>query len=179
MFETFYNYFSNLSVKTILGYIFTIFGYLFYYICCFVKRKSTRMIFNSLSSLAFIVSFFFFGSYNGIAASVIIVLRGPCIIYKDKSKKNMHWLFVLFVLASLTSAIIFWQGPASIFITICVCINLVANWYFEQQNLRLASALASAFYIVFFILIGNYIAIILESTVIMSNILSFIKYKKR
>ncbi len=164
---------------TILGYIFTLLGYISYWVGRFFKKKSIMMLTNSLSSFFYILSFLCFGSYNGVSNSVLVVLRGLCVNLKDKLNKKMYWLYSLFVIGFITNAIIFWQGFASIFATICMLINITANWFFDSQKLRLSTCIASIFYMLFLFCIGNYVGISLETTIILSNLISFFKFRKK
>lgn len=162
----------------VIGYIFTVLGYVSYWVGRFSKKKSILMYTNSLSSFFYILSFLAFKSYNGVSNSILVVLRGFCVVLKDKLNKKMYWLYLLFVIGFLANAIIFWQGAASIFVTICMLINVTANWFFESQKLRLATCVASIFYILFLFCIRNYVGILLETTIILSNFLSYLKFRK-
>ena len=161
-----------------LGYIFTTLGYISYWIGRFFKKKSVMMATNSLSSLFLAISFIFFNSYHGIANQVLVVARGIFINYKDKRQKPMHWLFVLFVMLFLIVTVIFWSGWASVFALITMLINIYANWYLPPQKLRIATVLASCFYEGFLICIGNWSGVALELTIIISNFVSWYRYRR-
>ncbi len=162
----------------VLGYVFTVLGYLAYWIGRFFKKKSVLMLTNSLSSAFFIGQFFCFGSYNGMANSCLVVARGLAVNLKDKLKKPLHWLFCLFILAFIGTATIFWSGWPSIFTTITMFINIYANWYLPPQKLRLATCIASVFAEIFLLSLGNYLGMLFELTIIASNLISWFKYHK-
>ena len=109
-----------MNMIIVIGYIFTALGYISYWSGRFFKKKSIMMMTNSLSSAMFIGSFFCFGSYNGVANSILVVARGLCVNLKDKLHKKMNWMFIAFIIAFTTTAIVFWQGLASIFATVTI-----------------------------------------------------------
>ncbi len=162
----------------ILGYIFTILGKISYWTGRFFKKKSIMMATNSLSAVFSIGECLCFNSMHGVANSVLIVGRGLCVNYKDKHKKPMHWLFLLFLLLFISVAIIFWSGWASIFALISMIIHICANWYLPPQKLRVATIIGCCFNEGFLYCIGNPVGMALELTIIASNLVSFIKYNK-
>lgn len=161
-----------------MSYVFTTLGYVAYWIGRFFSKKEKMMLFNSLSSFFFMISFILLNSIQGATNSILVVLRGLSVNLKDKLNKPMHWLFTIFACAFIASCIIFWKNMFSACALICMLINLVANWYFKTQQLRLATCVASIFYILFLFSLSNYIGIIFELTIIISNLASYIKFSK-
>lgn len=162
----------------IIGYIFTTLGYVSYWIGRFSNKKSIMMLTNSLSSAFFVVSHYCFGFYSAIASSILVVLRGLGVNLKDKQGKPMIWLYVLFVVAFTIVGVTLWNGVPTEFLMLCMYINITANWFFDSQSLRLATVVASVFYMISMYLVGNYVSMIWESTIIISNVVSYAKYRK-
>ena len=162
----------------VTGYVFSALGYLSYWTGRFFKKKSILMATNSLSSLFLMFSHFCFGFYSGMASSILVVLRGLAVNLKDKLQKRMIWLYVLFMLAFTGITLFIWEGWSTACFIICMYINMTANWFFNAQQIRLATPIASIFCMISLVLIGNYIGALLETTIIVSNIASYIKYRK-
>ena len=167
-----------MNYLTIIGYTLTILGYVSYWISRFLRKKSNMMIWNSISSGFFMFSHFMFHSFNGVVSSLLVVCRGFAVNYKEKKQSRCIMLFVLFIIAFTSSAILFWQGWASVCLTICMYLNLIINWFGNAQRVRFLTCIASIFYMVFLFCIGNYVGIFLEGTVIATNLGGYIKYKK-
>ena len=162
----------------IVGTLFTALGYISYWAGRFFKKKSILMLANSLSSLFLMISHYCFGFYSAMASSVLVVLRGLAVNLKDRRSKPMIWLYILFMLAFTTVAIFLWEGWPTICFVICMYINMTANWFFSAQQIRMATPIASVFYMISLLLVGNYAGMLLESTIIICNVVSYIKYRK-
>ncbi len=149
-----------------------------YWIGRFSNKKSVMMLTNSLSSAFFVVSHYCFGFYSAIASSILVVLRGLGVNLKDNRKKPMIWLYILFMVVFTIVGVTLWDGVSTEFLMICMYINMTANWFFDNQEVRLATVVASVFYMISMWSVGNYISMIWESTIIISNVISYTKYKK-
>jgi hypothetical protein len=86
-------------------------------------------------------------------------------------------LFGLFVAAYLAVCVLTFKSVSSVLITTTSVITLICIWWLPPQKMRLAGCFNSILYLAYQISIQNW-AGFLEVFVIVSNTLSYVKYRK-
>ena len=164
----------------IFGYIFSAICYITYYIGRFFKKKSSIMISSTITQFFAMLSYFCFGSNVAAINASLAMLRCPCIIYKEKKNKDMHWLFAIFAILMFGGIYFCWEGYRSLITTASAFSVLTSEWYFKNpQYIRIVSIFATLFDVIFMFIIGNYLGFVCELLVILSNLFSFLKYRKQ
>ena len=164
----------------VLGYIFTILSYLIFFISRFCKEKKNLLFLDILSKILIMISLFFLHSTTGMFTMGLLIII--LILAKIKETCNFNkylsiFLFTLFCIIYLVNMILTFEGISSILVTIVAYIVLISIWWCNPQQIRILGLFDCIFYFCYQISIKNW-AGMLEILSIISNILSFIKYKK-
>lgn len=166
-----------LDRNLMLGYLFTIFNYVFYCISRFCNKKYQMLTLDLLAKFSTFVALYFLnalsGAYSMLASFVILIVANI------KIRRNERWLpgYVLFQI--LLVAIMIWKfaGISSILVFLTSTISLISIWWLSPQKMRIAGMATSISSLLYQLSIRNW-AGLLEIVVICSNTLSFLKYKK-
>ena len=150
----------------ILGYVLTVFNYLFYCISRFKKEKHQILYIDIISKLFVIASLWAFNSMSGVYMVAIQLLLLFVVYYKTKKNKKWNIGFVLSMIAFLTIALLQYEGISTILMLLS-----------SPQHMRLIGIAASCFYLAYCMTIKNYVGI-LEIFVIISNISAYRMYLK-
>lgn len=166
----------------IIGYIFTILNYICYCSSRFFKSKKHILLLDLAAKVFTIFALYCFDSLTGSYIMLISFLLLIVANSKERQNNLNKWIslagFISFVLLYTIALILTYQGISSILIFITSIITLICIWWLNPQNMRLVGVFNSFLYLGYQISIQNW-AGLLEITVIISNILSFIKYKKK
>lgn len=166
----------------ITGYILTILNYICYCSSRFLKSKKNILLLDLAAKIFTIFALYCFGSLTGSYIMLISFLLLIAANIKERQNNLNKWIsiagFVMFILLYVIALIFTYQGLSSILIFTTSIITLVCVWWLNPQNMRLIGVFNSFLYLGYQISIQNW-AGLLEITVIISNILSFIKYKKK
>lgn len=165
----------------IFGYIFTIINYVLYCSSRFCKEKKNMLVLDILAKICTILSFVFLNSMTGAVVMFISIILLLIARYKETNsiKTNISiFLFSIFVIFYIVNMVITFNGIPSVLITITALITLFSIWWLSPQNMRKVGAFNSVLYLCYQISIKNW-AGLLEILVILSNLISFIKYNKK
>lgn len=166
---------------TILGYILTIFNYIFYCGSRFCKEKKNMLILDIFAKIATILSFICFKSTTGAMVMILSITLLVVARYKEKkelSKFTLITIYALYIMAYICNMLFTYTGIASILVSLTAFITLTSIWWFNPQNMRKAGIITSIIYTIYQISIKNWSGL-LEILVIIANILSYKKYKKQ
>lgn len=168
---------SALDLNLLLGYIFTVFNYVFYCISRFCRKKYQMLTLDLLAKLSTFAALFFLNSLSG--AYSMLVSFVILIAANIKERKNSKWLpiYAAFQLSLITIMIWKFAGISSILVFMTSSISLLSIWWLNPQKMRIAGMATSISSLLYQISIKNW-AGLLEIVVICSNVLSFSKYKK-
>lgn len=161
-----------------LGYLFTVFNYIFYCSSRFYRKKTHILGLDLLAKLSMILATFFLGSLSGsysMMVSFIILITANI-----KEKRGSRWTlgYALFQ-ASLVAILIFrFEGLSSVLVFLTSSVSLLSIWWLVPQKMRIASIVTSVTSFLYQLSIQNY-AGLLELIVITSNVLSYLKYSKK
>lgn len=160
-----------------MGYLFTIFNYIFYCISRFCHKKHQMLTLDLLAKLSTVIALFFLNSLSG--AYSMLVSFFILIVANIKIRRNGKWLPIYLLFQLLLIVIMVWKfaGISSILVFITSTISLISIWWLSPQKMRIAGMATSISSLCYQLSIRNW-AGLLEIIVIGSNIISFIKYKK-
>lgn len=160
-----------------LGYLFTVFNYIFYCVSRFCNKKYQMLTLDLLAKFSTFVALYFLNALSG--AYSMLVSFAILIVANIKIRRNERWLpgYVLFQV--VLAAIMVWKfaGISSILVCITSTISLISIWWLSPQKMRIAGMATSISSLLYQLSIRNW-AGLLEIVVICSNTLSFLKYKK-
>lgn len=161
----------------LIGYIFTLFNYIFYCISRFCRKKYQMLTLDLLAKLSTFVALFFLNSLSG--AYSMLVSFTILIAANIKERKERIWAPVYVFFEALLIFIMIWKfaGISSILVFLTSSISLLSIWWLKPQKMRIAGMATSITSLFYQISIKNW-AGLLEIVVICSNILSFAKYKR-
>ena len=96
-----------------------------------------------------------------------------------KERLNKKWLWIYIFFQSLYIMILYYTyiGISSILVVISVSVTLFYIWWLPPQKMRIVGGINGIIYLAYQISIQNW-AGILGIFVVLSNLFSFIKYKK-
>ncbi|MBO7483904.1 MAG: YgjV family protein [Alphaproteobacteria bacterium] len=161
----------------ILGYIFTALNYLIYCVSRFMPSKKTMLLLDLLSKILMAIGLYFLNSLSGAYMTIAIFFM--LIVANIKEQLNKKWAYWYVFFQGLYFLILFftYEGFSSILITATVSTALFSVWWLQPQQMRLISFLNGFTYLAYQISIKNW-AGLLEIFLILSNFLSFFKYRK-
>lgn len=160
-----------------LGYLFTVFNYVFYCSSRFRRKKTKILGLDLLAKLSMILATFFLGSLSGSYS--MMVSFSILIAANIKEKKEKQWTagYVLFQLLLVAILAFRFEGISSVLVFLTSSVSLLSVWWLAPQKMRIASMVTSITSLLYQMSILNY-AGLLELIVIGSNILSYLRYRK-
>ena len=162
---------------TLLGYFFTILSYGCYCLSRFMKYKKTMLLLDLSAKVFTALSLYFLDSLSG--AYVFIVVFFTVIIANIKERLDKRWLFgyVFFQILYIVILYYTYMGISSILVVVSVSITLFYIWWLPPQQMRIVGGINGIIYLAYQISIRNW-AGLLGVFIILSNLFSFLKYKK-
>ena len=161
----------------LLGYLFTVLNYIIYCVSRFTQSKKAMLLGDLLSKIFMALGLYFLNSLSGAYMTVVIFFMLIIVNIKEQLNKKWEYWYVFF--QGLYFIILFftYDGFPSILITTTVSTALFSVWWLQPQQMRLVSFFNGFTYLAYQISIKNW-AGLLEILLILSNFLSFLKYRK-
>lgn len=167
-----------MNYNQILGYIFTVFNYIFYCSSRFRKKKTKMLSMDLLAKLSMILALYFLeslsGSYSMMVSFTILIVAN----IKEKNEKTWTLGYLFFEAVLIGILIIKFEGISSILVFMTSSISLLSLWWLLPQKMRIASLITSITSLLYQLSILNF-AGLLEIIVISSNILSYLRYREK
>ena len=160
-----------------LGYFFTVLNYACFCLSRFMKHKKMMLLLDLLAKIFTAVGLYFLDSLSG--AYIFMAVFFMLIIANIKERLNKRWILGYIFFQSIYLAILFYTyvGISSILVFTTVSITLFCIWWLPPQQMRVVGGLNCFTYLAYQISIKNW-AGLLEIFVILSNLFSFLKYRK-
>ena len=123
------------------------------------------------------IGLYFLESLSG--AYIFIAMFFVVIVANIKERLNKRWILAYLFFQSLYIIILLYTygGISSILVVVSVSITLFYIWWLPPQQMRIIGGLNGFIYLAYQVSIKNW-AGLLGIFVVLSNIFSFIKYKK-
>ena len=162
----------------LLGYTFTALNYACYCLSRFMKTKKMMLFLDLISKIFTSLGLYCLNSLSG--AYVFIAVFFMLIVANIKERQNKRWLIGYIFFQSLYLIILYYTyiGISSILVTTQVSITLFCIWWLPPQKMRIIGGFNSFTCLAYQISIKNW-AGLLEILVIFSNLISYLKYKKK
>ena len=161
-----------------IGYLFTVLSYACYCLSRFMKHKKNILLLDLITKIFTALGLYFLGSLSG--TYMFIGTLFMVIVANIKERLNKKWILAYIAFQALYIIILFYTyvGISSILVALNVSITLFYIWWLPPQHMRIVGATNGLIYLAYQISIKNW-AGLLGISVILSNILAFIKYIKR
>lgn len=166
-----------MTPNTILGYIFTVFNYIFYCSSRFRKKKQKILGLDLLAKLSMILATYFLGSLSGSYSMMVSFTILVTANIKEKNGKRWPLGYLLFQTVLIAILVLRFEGISSVLAFLTSSVSLLSIWWLVPQQMRIASMVTSITSLLYQLSIRNF-AGLLELIVISSNVLSFLKYRK-
>ena len=161
----------------LLGYLFTAINYAFYCGSRFMQTKEKILFMDLIAKIFTVAGLYCLGSLTGAYnMSMIFIMNIVCYVKERKNWKLplLYWIFeAVFILILVNT----YNGISSILVFICSSITLLANWWLSPQYMRISAICGCTLYLAYQISIKNW-AGLLEIIAFLSNLLSYLKYRK-
>ena len=161
-----------------LGYLFTVFNYIFYCGSRFGKKKSQMLTLDILAKLSTFLALLCLGSLSGAYSMMVSFLI--LLVSRVKEWKNRVWapVYVLFQLVLILIMIFRFEGISSVLVFLTSSVSLLSVWWLRPQGMRVAGLITSTTSLLYQLSIRNW-AGLLEILVICSNVLSYLRYRSK
>lgn len=159
------------------GYFFTLLAYTTYCLSRFMKYKKMMLSLDLISKVFTAMGLYFLDSLSG--AYIFIVVFFMLIAVNIKERLHKKWLlgYVFFQITYLVILFFTYIGVSSVLVTLTVSVTLFHIWWLPPQQMRIVGGINGVTYLAYQISIKNW-AGLLEIVVILSNLLSYLKYRK-
>lgn len=160
----------------ILGYVFTVFNYIFYCGSRFCKKKYQMLTLDILAKISTFLALLCLGSLSGAYSMLIsfVIL----LVSTIKERKGRVWA-PFYVLFQVLLLLILWrrfEGISSVLVFLTSSVSLLSVWWLRPQGMRVAGLVTSCTSLLYQLSIRNW-AGLLEIFVICSNVLSYVRYR--
>jgi len=159
-----------------LGTIFTVLNFVCYCLSRFMKEKKAMLLWDLMAKVFISMGLYCFDSLSGAYISMAVFFM--LIVANIKERLNKRWLGAYLFFEGLYLTILYctYIGISSILVVITDSVTLFCIWWLPPQKMRLVGALNGFTYLSYQISIKNW-AGMLEIFVILSNFLSYLKYR--
>lgn len=166
-----------MSTNLYLGYLFTVFNYIFYCSSRFRRKKAKILGLDLLAKLSMILATFFLGSLSGSYSMMVSFTILIAANIKEKQGKRWPLGYAVFQAVLIAILVFRFEGISSVLVFLTSSVSLLSIWWLVPQKMRIAGMVTSVTSLLYQMSIQNY-AGLLELIVITSNILSYLKYRK-
>ena len=160
-----------------LGYLFTVFNYIFYCGSRFCKKKYQMLTLDILAKISTFLALFCLGSLSGAYSMMVSFLILLVSTVKEHRAKVWAPMYVIFQLLLVCILVFRFEGISSILVFLTSSVSLLSVWWLRPQGMRVAGLITSGTSLLYQLSIQNW-AGLLEIFVICSNVLSYIRYRR-
>lgn len=161
-----------------LGYLFTVINYAFYCASRFMADKKNILFMDLIAKIFTILGLYCLSSLSGAISFSITFFLLIAANIKERKEKKWLGLFILFQVLYTLTMVLQYEGLSSILVFITSTVNLICVWWLSPQKMRFVGGLNSFLYLLYQISIKNWAGLI-EILVILSNLISYLKYRKK
>lgn len=142
-----------------------------------MRQKQMMLLLDLTAKIFTAIGLYFLESLSG--AYIFIAMFFVVIVANIKERLNKRWILAYLFFQSLYIIILLYTygGISSILVVVSVSITLFYIWWLPPQQMRIIGALNGFVYLAYQVSIKNW-AGLLGIFVVLSNVFSFVKYKK-
>lgn len=141
------------------------------------KKKWLMMLFYMIQSASYVVMYIVFGKFSAMVLSIIAtVILFVYFIFDLKNLKPNVWFLILFEIAYIVGSVLTFEAMLDILPLIALLIFGYCGWQQNPVILKGGYVIGSIINIVYMLLIGAYIAVIVDYVCFAGNLFSLIFY---
>jgi len=174
----------NCSVEYILSQVFVILSYTFLAATYLTKKRKWILFFSIVAVVFNGVSYFFLKAWAGLGVTAVALLRNIIFMIQekvDKIEEYMYWDYLILAFlvgVTVTSAVLTYNGFFSLFTTFASLAYTVSIWQKNITVYEILGVVSCVFSLAYYAFIGSFFGIILESALMIVEIIGTIKYFK-
>jgi len=145
-----------------------------------LKEKTKLLFLQIIENTAKILALAFVGGISGAYSETVGLLRKIWFFHTSKNHKlNKLWSLIFFSLLAVLVGVLVWEGPITLLPVIAVILGTFGLWQENIFVLRYIAIIASILYAIYAIIVGAYTNAISEMFMIVSIIISLIRFKRK
>lgn len=145
----------------------------------FQKEKWKMMLYFSATNAVLVVTYILCGKLLGGILVLGALIRTIVYFYYSKyNKRPEPIVMILFEIYAIVVSILLWNSPTDLLMIINIIVVTYTTWQNDVRTLRLGYVLSGGLLIAYDITIGAYTTAISELLMLVSVVLSLIKYAK-
>ncbi len=178
-----------MTTEFILSQVFIILNYCFYAVTFLVKKRNAILVFGLLGLTSTAISNCFLSAWIGVAMAGFSMARQLTFLLQNKLRKDKENIdkitkvdyIIISVLVVLSAVLAYftYQGPLSLLSVAGALISTFAVWQKNTMVYKVMSIFASACFVGYYLFIGSTFGYILESVLIIFEIVGIIKHCMR
>lgn len=166
-----------------LSQVFVIITYTLMALTYFTKNRKVILILNSAAIITNSTSFMLLSAWTGVVTTLIGLLRNIVFFIQNKDKNaKLDWvdylILTIFVVMLGFAAVFTYDGFGTIFSISASLTYSIAVWIRKEGVYKILGLISSLCSLIYFMFIGSMFGIILESALLVSIIVGYIKYLK-
>lgn len=143
----------------------------------FLNKKKHMLINMFISNAISLIMFFIADLKSALLTTIIITIRSFLFMFRDKYKTNLIFYFCLIL--HILSGIITFDGFISLLPMLTAVISVFIIWFGNEQQIRFGLIIPNTIWVIYYCIFGLYISAVFNITVIISQIISYIKNNKK
>ena len=175
----------ELTINYVLSQIFTIIMYILLGVTYQIKNRKKLLYFSILSNFACGISYLLLSGLSGLSMCVLAILRDLITIVIDNNIKNVKikkqaylLVIILFFVAAITSMIYTYDGFYSLFSVFATLLYTYSIWQTNAVVYKIFGTPVSLCWIIYNIYIKSIFGVILESFILVTSLIGFIREKE-
>ena len=146
-------------------------------ISIFSKEKRNILLYRIPNTLFYATSFALQGLWVAFGNMIFSMIRFiTYYIFKDRNKKPNIYVLIIFIIILIIINITLWSGYLGLLPAIAGLVLAWAYWQDNEKIIRISLLFSTTCWIVYNILVLNYMGIVLESFLQVFQISAFIRY---
>jgi len=141
------------------------------------KTKKNILFYRIPNTLLYAISFALQGLWVAFGNMMINCVRSIVYyVFKVKGKKPNIYVLILFLIILVIMNVILWSGPLGLLPMMAGMLFIWAFWQENETIIRITLLFGTTGYIVYNIIVLNYMGVIFESVIQTFQIIAFIRY---
>lgn len=173
----------RLHIIYIISQIITVLYFAILSLSYLLKNRKKILIANFVAHIGQTTAMAMLNGYTGAAMSVIMMLRDLTLLIqedkkskgKDINKKLDLVILIITVLLIVVLTIFTYNGPLSLLSVVATLITTFALWQKDIKTYKILGIIAGILWLSYNIFIFSIMGIVLETTLIVSSIIGYIK----
>ena len=143
----------------------------------FQKEKWKMLAYYTINNVVFCAMYFSFGRTTAAYICIVATIRTfVFMLYAYKKLKPNVFLLIIFETLFVVTTIITWQDAFDLLPMFAILASGFGSWQNNKTVLRVSYIINTALYVIYKAIIGAYIAMVIEFTSFVCNIIGLIYY---